>query len=142
MSTEEIKTTTCYGCAHTACFLKAHIVDGELVRVTPDPEKICVDDCPRGFLDQDGRAGIEYHYGAKRINYPLKRAGRRGENKWEQISWDQALDEIAEKLKDLKEKYSPHCVSLATGTAHHSDNNWVPWRWMVGFGTVNKIGNE
>lgn len=142
MSTTEIKTTTCYGCAHTACFLKAHIEDGRLVKVTPDREKICVDDCTRGFLEDDGKASIEYHYGEKRINYPLKRAGKRGENKWERISWDQALDEIAAKLKELKEKYSPHTVSLATGTAHHSDNNWVPWRWMVGFGTVNKIGNE
>ena len=142
MAKTEIKTSTCYGCAHTACFVKAHIEDGKLVKVTPDPEKICVENCPRGFLARDGKASIEYHYGEKRVNYPLKRAGKRGENKWERISWDQALDEISGKLADLKEKYSPHSVCLATGTAHHSDNNWVPWRWMVGFGTVNKIGNE
>jgi len=142
MGDTAIKTTTCYGCAHTACFVKAHIEDGKLVKVTRDPEKICVESCSRGFLDNDGRAAVEYHYGDRRINFPLKRIGKRGENKWERISWDQALDEIAAKLKELKDKYSPHCVSLATGTAHHSDNNWVPWRWMVGFGTVNKIGNE
>ncbi len=142
METTVVKTSTCYGCAHTACFVKAHIEDGRLVKVTPDPEKICVDSCPRGFLAQDGKASVEYHYGEKRINYPLKRAGKRGENKWERISWDQALDEIAGELEELKRRYGPHCVCSATGTAHHSDNNWVPWRWMVGFGTVNKIGNE
>ena len=142
MGKTEIKTSTCYGCAHTACFVKAHIEDGKLVKVTPDPEKICIDNCPRGFLAQDGKASIEYHYGEKRINYPLKRAGKRGENKWERISWDQALDEISAKLQELKDNHGPHCVCSATGTAHHSDNNWVPWRWMVGFGTVNKIGNE
>jgi len=142
MGKTEIKTTTCYGCAHTACFVKAHLEDGKLVKVTPDREKICVDVCTRGFLAEDGKASIEYHYGDKRINYPLKRAGKRGENKWERITWDQALDEIAAKLQDLKKQYSPHTVCLATGTAHHSDNNWVPWRWMVGFRTMNKIGNE
>lgn len=142
MGGTEIKTTTCYGCAHTACFVKAHIEDGKLVKVTPDEEKICIDSCTRGFLDHDGRASVEYHYGEKRINYPLKRAGKRGENKWERISWDQALDEISGKLKELKDNYGPHSVCLATGTAHHSDNNWVPWRWMVGFRTMNKIGNE
>ncbi len=142
MGKTEIRTTTCYGCAHSACFVKAHIEDGKLVKVTPDREKICVDLCTRGFLADEGKASVEYHYGEKRINYPLKRAGKRGENKWERISWDQALDEIAEKLGDLKKNHGPHCVCLATGTAHHSDNNWVPWRWMVGFGTMNKIGNE
>ena len=88
MGETTIKTTTCYGCAHTACFVKAHIEDGKLVKVTPDREKICVDVCTRGFLANDGIAGIEYHYGEKRINFPLKRAGKRGENKWERISWD------------------------------------------------------
>ncbi|BBO81103.1 hypothetical protein DSCO28_16690 [Desulfosarcina ovata subsp. sediminis] len=142
MGKTEIKTTTCYGCAHTACFVKAHIEDGKLVKVTPDREKICVDVCTRGFLADNGKASIEYHYGDKRVNYPLKRAGKRGENKWKRISWDQALDEIAEKLQSLKDTYGPHSVCLATGTAHHSDNNWVPFRWMTGFRTMNKIGNE
>src|SRR5512138_2628651 len=49
MGKTETKTSTCYGCAHTACFVKAHLEDGRLVKVTPDPEKICVDSCPRGF---------------------------------------------------------------------------------------------
>ena len=138
----EIKQSLCFGCAHTTCFVKAHIEDGKLIKMMPDREKICIDNCTRGFLAHDGKAAVEYHYGEKRINYPMKRAGKRGENKWERISWDQALDEIAAKLQDIKEKHSPHAVCLATGTAHHSDNNWVPWRWMVGFGTVNKIGNE
>ena len=37
-------------------------------------------------------------YNPKRLLHPLKRAGERGEGKWEEISWDQALDEIAAKL--------------------------------------------
>lgn len=142
MSKETVKSSTCYACPLGACFIKVHLKDGKIVKVTNDPEKVSVNNCRRGFLDNDGRMGIEYHYGEKRINYPLKRAGKRGENKWERISWDQALDEIAAKLKALKDNYGPHCVSSATGTAHHSDNNWVPWRWLVGFGSVNKIGNE
>ena len=43
MSTEEIRTVTCYGCPHAVCFVQAHLVDGELVAVTPDPGKPCVD---------------------------------------------------------------------------------------------------
>jgi len=40
------------------------------------------------------------------LRYPQKRVGPKGENKWEQISWDEALDTIAIKLNDLKEKFS------------------------------------
>ncbi len=53
-----------------------------------------------------------------------KRVGKRGEGKWEQISYDQALDEIAEKLKELKEKYGPECVAYTEGTAR-SDHGFI-----------------
>jgi anaerobic selenocysteine-containing dehydrogenase len=77
-----------------------------------------------------------------RINYPLKRVGERGENKWERISWDQAFEEIAEKTRDLMDEHGPHCISVNTGTAHHSDNNWVPWRFHAAIGSVNRTGHE
>jgi len=42
-----------------------------------------------------------------RVIYPMKRAGEKGEGKWQRISWDEALDTIANKLKYYKEKYGP-----------------------------------
>ncbi len=36
-------------------------------------------------------------YSDERLKYPLRRAGERGSDEWERISWDEALDEIAEK---------------------------------------------
>jgi anaerobic selenocysteine-containing dehydrogenase len=50
-----------------------------------------------------GKGFIEHVYHPERLNYPLKRIGDRGEGKWQKISWDNALDEIAEKLKFIKE---------------------------------------
>ena len=138
----EIKTTTCYGCPLGACFIQAHIQDGKLVKVVPHPELPCTSNCARGFLDNGGKASLEFHNMKSRINYPLKRVGERGENKWERISWDQACKEIAEKLTSLKEKHGPHCISVNTGTAHQSDNNWVPWRFHVAIGSVNRTGHE
>ena len=41
----EIKQSLCFGCAHTTCFVKAHIEDGKLIKMMPDHEKICVDTC-------------------------------------------------------------------------------------------------
>ena len=59
----------------------------------------------RGYICQKGVMSCRQPYNEKRLLYPLKRAGERGEGKWERISWDQALDEIAAKLLDLRERY-------------------------------------
>ena len=47
-----------------------------------------------------------------RILYPLKRVGERGSGEWQQVSWDQAMDEIAEKLKAVVDKYGPEAFAL------------------------------
>ena len=52
---------------------------------------------------EKARAAVEWFYHPDRLKFPLKRAGDRGEGKWEQTSWDQALDEIAHKLGEIKE---------------------------------------
>ena len=52
----------------------------------------------KGKLCIKGTACIELHEHPDRLNYPLKRVGVRGENQWERITWEQALDEIAAKL--------------------------------------------
>jgi anaerobic selenocysteine-containing dehydrogenase len=50
-----------------------------------------------------------------RLKHPLKRIGERGEGKWEQISWDEALDTVVEKLKECKEKYGPDRFAMVLG---------------------------
>ncbi|MGM0398016.1 MAG: molybdopterin-dependent oxidoreductase [Halobacteriota archaeon] len=60
----------------------------------PDPN-------PRGC--NKGACYKDYVHGAQRVKYPLKRTGERGEGKWKRISWDQALDEIAEEVLDTVE---------------------------------------
>ena len=46
----------------------------------------------------------------------MKRAGERGEDKWQRVSWDEALDTIASKFKEIGEKYGYESIALATGT--------------------------
>jgi anaerobic selenocysteine-containing dehydrogenase len=48
----------------------------------------------------------------------LKRAGQRGEGKWERISWDQALDLVAEGLQQVKDTYGPEAVWFHKGSGH------------------------
>jgi anaerobic selenocysteine-containing dehydrogenase len=62
------------------------------------------------------RGAKEWMYHPGRLSYPLKRAGERGEGKWQRISWPQALDELAEKLQQIKEESGGEAIGLTTGT--------------------------
>ena len=50
------------------------------------------------------------------LMYPLEMVGARGENKWRRITWDEALDKIAAKLKGLIAEYGPETLAVAEGT--------------------------
>ena len=65
--------------------------------------------------------------------------GERGENQWEQIPWDQALDEIAAKLAELKEKYGPETLAVHEGT-YRSDMYAMRTRFLNLFGNPSNIG--
>ncbi|MEK7246198.1 MAG: molybdopterin-dependent oxidoreductase, partial [Pseudomonadota bacterium] len=73
----------------------------------PDPN-------PRGC--NKGTIHSQAMYEKDRLLYPLKRAGTRGEGKWQRITWDQALAEIAEKVVDTLAKDGPGGLMLYTGT--------------------------
>ena len=59
---------------------------------------------------------LDWLYHPDQLMYPLKRIGERGENRWERVTWDQALDEIADKLKQLKTQYGAETLAVTEGT--------------------------
>ena len=123
------KKGTCPVCG-TFCHIIAHIDDGNVVKVQPDSESMMGHLCIRGVN------GVEYHDHPKRLNYPLKRVGARGEAKWERISWEQAMDEIAAKLDGIRDKYGPEAV-LALGGSPHGPGDPAAWKWCNLWGTPN-----
>jgi len=68
---------------------------------------------PRGC--QKGICYSELMYSPRRIKYPLKRVGERGEGRWRRISWDEALEEIADKMIDVLERYGPEAIMNVMG---------------------------
>jgi anaerobic selenocysteine-containing dehydrogenase len=83
-----------------------------MVSVDADPDSAIT----RGFICERARAAPEILYHPDRLNYPLKRAGKRGEGKWQRISWEQGLDEIAGKLDRIRSMYGPEAVAASQGT--------------------------
>jgi len=69
---------------------------------------------PRGC--QKGMRQAKYMYGKQRVLYPMKRAGKRGEGKWQRISWKQATDEIAAKFIQHATESGPESITFAMGT--------------------------
>ncbi|MGD0658279.1 MAG: molybdopterin-dependent oxidoreductase [Syntrophorhabdales bacterium] len=108
---EKIVRTACQGC-HSECGVLVHVVGGKVVRITGDKEHPST----RGNICVKARnyAGFLYH--SDRLKYPLKRVGRKGEGKWQRISWDDALDEIAQKLTETKETYGARSIGALQGT--------------------------
>ncbi|TAL85996.1 MAG: dimethylsulfide dehydrogenase [Candidimonas sp.] len=73
---------------------------------------------PRGC--QKGALYSTSMYEADRIRYPLKRTGERGAHKWQRISWDQASEEIADKIIDIFEKYGPGKLWFNQGSGNQT----------------------
>jgi anaerobic selenocysteine-containing dehydrogenase len=62
-------------------------------------------------------AAPQWVYSPQRLRYPLKRVGQRGKGKLQRISWNEALDIIASKLKEQKEKYGPESLAILSPAA-------------------------
>jgi anaerobic selenocysteine-containing dehydrogenase len=101
------------GCgSHGGCGAEIYVKDGRVVKVEGDRNH----PFNQGRLCPKGLAIPQYMYHPDRVTYPLKRAGKRGEDKWERISWDEAFDTIEKKLKDIRQKYGAESVIFCQGT--------------------------
>lgn len=81
---------------------------------------------------------VEWFYGPNRLKYPLRRAGKRGENRWTRISWGRALDEIAARLDEARREFGPETVASSKGDDWtHSE---YETRFMSLFGSPNIFG--
>ncbi|MBL0700074.1 MAG: molybdopterin-dependent oxidoreductase, partial [Desulfosarcina sp.] len=82
------------------CGISVRKVGNRVVKIEGNPEF----PVNKGGICSLGLAGPQLLYGHTRIKTPLKRVGKRGENRWEKISGDDAVKEIAEKLGQLRSK--------------------------------------
>jgi anaerobic selenocysteine-containing dehydrogenase len=99
------------GC-HEGCGVRLHVKDGKLIKVEGDPDFPQTQGrlCPRCLAIPQ----VVYH--PDRLKFPLKRAGERGEDKWERISWEEAYKTIADQFNWIKRTHGPESVVFFRGT--------------------------
>lgn len=132
MGTRETIKAACRNC-HGGCSALLTVEDGRLIKIAPDPDG----PLNRGRMCAKGLSGIELLYHPDRLKVPLRRAGARGGGSWEPITWDEAYDEMAAKLKDLTARYGAESICVAQGTGRHMFHH-VP-RFANTLGTPNWI---
>ncbi len=99
---------------HGGCGVLVYTKNGRAAKIAGDP------DCPinHGTLCTKGLASAQLAYHPDRLTYPVKRVGPKASGKWERISWDEALDTIAERISDYKDEApAPNPSSWVTAQA-------------------------
>ncbi|SPD74670.1 Molybdopterin oxidoreductase [uncultured Desulfobacterium sp.] len=130
---EEIRRSYC-GLCHPRCGTLLHLKDNQVVKVTGDPDHPVT----RGIICQRGHLMPDHIYHPQRLNYPLKRKGERGLGLWQRVSWEQALDEVAERLSNLREEFGPETLAFTHGTKR--TYHWDARRFFNLFGSPNTCG--
>jgi anaerobic selenocysteine-containing dehydrogenase len=106
MATKIIKSD-CILCINS-CGINAYVEDGKLVKVEGMKEH----GVSKGYICPRGEALVEYVYSPDRLLYPMKKS----DGEWKRISWDEALDTIADELKKIKEKYGARALAVYSGS--------------------------
>ena len=95
-----------------SCPVTYHLDNGRLTTITG----VESDPVTKGRLCPKGQFQIQMYNSPDRLTQPLKRVGRRGEGKFEPIEWDTALDEVAERLRAVRDRHGARALAMYTGT--------------------------
>ncbi|MBI3064012.1 MAG: molybdopterin-dependent oxidoreductase [Deltaproteobacteria bacterium] len=134
-SQEDVWIPTTCGLCYSVCALKVHRVNGTVVKIEGNPDSTT----NRGRLCPRGVSGIMTLYNPDRVDVPLKRTnpakGLDVDPGWVEISWEEALDAVAARLKKIRQE-DPRKL-LLTGTVTTQDE--VPFAkiFAMAFGTPN-----
>ena len=134
MAIEQLHTY-CAMCI-SRCGVVATVEDGRLTKVSADPAH------PNGCICVKGTAAPEIVYSPDRLRSPMKRTRPKGDSDpgWATISWDEAMELTASRLRDIKIKYGPEAVVFARATpAGSATADFEPWlqRLANAFGSPN-----
>ncbi len=112
------------------CGIVVKSVGGRVFKIDGNPN----DPKSRGKLCARGQAGVSFLYDPDRIKQPMIRVGERGEGKFRNATWAEALDYAAKGLTQLRDKYGQESLAVF---GHTSGDFWFTDYFAQAFGTVN-----
>jgi len=129
------------------CGVEIELVEGRIEQIRPLKEE----DHPAGVVCPRGTKSKEIVYSPDRLLHPLARTGGKGEGRFERVSWDSALDRIAERLLEIKRTVGPEAVMTYIGRGLFDDglveafappglNNFSSKSLIFPFGSPNNAG--
>lgn len=115
--------------------MKVYVSGGRVQKVRVDARAPVVPGsyCVRPLLAKD------YQEHPFRLSFPMKRRAARGADQWQRISWQEALEEIAEKLEAIRRQYGPEALATSSGTGR-GGWDFAKSRFMNLFGSPNRFG--
>ena len=128
---DEVIATFCELC-FWKCGVLAHKRDGRVTKLVGNPKH----PLSRGRLCPRGTGGTGLLYDPDRLRQPLLRVRSRGEDVFEPVSWDHALDFIAERLSAIRDEHGPEAVALFS---HGFGGGWFKHLFKA-YGTRNIAG--
>lgn len=133
---EKLVKTTCALCP-SGCGLEVRVVNGKAVKV----EGNALHPLNQGACCLRGQTALEVLYSPERIQRPRIQTGPRGGGDWKEISWDEALEIVAKKLRELRQIGQPHTVALMHGELRGQMRSTVN-RFMAYYGSPNVISRD
>ncbi len=129
---DSVTRSFCRMC-HGGCGVLVYVKDGRVAKIAGDPE------CPinHGTLCSKGLASAQLAYHPDRLTHPVRRIGAKGSGRWRRITWDEALDTIAERILGYKERFGAESIVMGYGTGR--DNEAVIYRFANLLGTPNVL---
>jgi anaerobic selenocysteine-containing dehydrogenase len=112
--------SACWQCV-SRCPIIGYVEDGKLVKISPQHDSIRTE----GTLCAKAQAGVNHVYDPDRILYPLRRVGARGEGKWKRVSWEEALTELAARMKTLHDEGRPENFMFHYGRMKASSSKLI-----------------
>ena len=129
---EQLIPTFCAMCGPSAgCGIYARVQNGRFIGIEGMPESPLNKgkNCPKAH------SAPQWVYSPERLRYPMKRVGEKGEGKFERITWDEAIELIADKLTELKKEYGPQSLA-ALSPARRTYSEYVQ-RFLISHGSPN-----
>src|SRR5215472_3722450 len=120
----EIRHSVCALDCPDACAMLVTVEDGVATRLRGDPDHPIT----RGFLCAKVTRYLDREYSPERLLYPQRRVGKKGEGRFERVTWDEALDEITARLKSVANEFGPEAI--------------LPYSYAGTMGLLNNAGMD